>query len=435
MNILYLHSHDTGRWVEPYGHSVATPRLQQLAAEGVLFRQAFCTNPTCSPSRASLLSGQWPHSCGMLGLAHRGFAMNDYSEHLVQILIEAGYRTYLSGIQHEAEDWRTVGYHECIGDRPDAHTRAAEFLRSAPAVSKMGASHSDAAQPFFLSVGFFETHREFPELDSDDEALYVQPPAVYPNAPETRRDFARFRKSAALLDDKIGTVLDALDESGLRDNTLVLCTTDHGPAFPRMKCNLTDAGIGVMLILRGPDGFDGGRIIDGMVSQIDILPTLCELIDLPVPEHAQGHSLMPLVRDECDEVNDAIFAEVNFHGSYEPVRCIRTHRWKYIRRYYEGYLPSCDVGETRSRWLERGWADRPLPAEELYDLELDPSERTNLAADAHFAPVRDPLAGRLDEWMLQTDDPLLNGPIFQPPGTRLLDEPNCQSDAKIPLDL
>jgi arylsulfatase A-like enzyme len=336
----------------------------------------------------------------MLGLAHRGFAMNDYSEHLVQILIEAGYRTYLSGIQHEAEDWRTVGYHECIGDRPDAHTRAAEFLRSAPAVSKMGASHSDAAQPFFLSVGFFETHREFPELDSDDEALYVQPPAVYPNAPETRRDFARFRKSAALLDDKIGTVLDALDESGLRDNTLVLCTTDHGPAFPRMKCNLTDAGIGVMLILRGPDGFDGGRIIDGMVSQIDILPTLCELIDLPVPEHAQGHSLMPLVRDECDEVNDAIFAEVNFHGSYEPVRCVRTHRWKYIRRYYEGYLPSCDVGETRSRWLERGWADRPLPAEELYDLELDPSERTNLAADAHFAPVRDPLAGRLDEWML-----------------------------------
>jgi len=396
MNILYLHSHDTGRWVEPYGHSVATPRLQQLAAEGVLFRQAFCTNPTCSPSRASLLSGQWPHSCGMLGLAHRGFAMNDYSEHLVQILIEAGYRTYLSGIQHEAEDWRTVGYHECIGDRPDAHTRAAEFLRSAPAVSKMGASHSDAAQPFFLSVGFFETHREFPELDSDDEAL---------------------------------------DESGLRDNTLVLCTTDHGPAFPRMKCNLTDAGIGVMLILRGPDGFDGGRIIDGMVSQIEILPTLCELIDLPVPEHAQGHSLMPLVRDECDEVNDAIFAEVNFHGSYEPVRCIRTHRWKYIRRYYEGYLPSCDVGETRSRWLERGWADRPLPAEELYDLELDPSERTNLAADAHFAPVRDPLAGRLDEWMLQTDDPLLNGPIFQPPGTRLLNEPNCQSDAKIPLDL
>ena len=90
-NILYLHSHDTGRYIQPYGYAVPTPNLQRLAEEGVLFRQAFCASPTCSPSRAALLTGMFPHVNGMLGLAHFGFTLNDYSQHIVHTLRRAGY--------------------------------------------------------------------------------------------------------------------------------------------------------------------------------------------------------------------------------------------------------------------------------------------------------------------------------------------------------
>src|SRR5262245_4032488 len=109
-NILYIHSHDTGRYIQPYGHAVPTPNLQRLAEEGVLFRQAFCVAPTCSPSRASLLTGQSAHSSGMLGLAHRGFRLNDYGQHLIHTLRQAGYHSTLIGMQHEAADPTWIGY-------------------------------------------------------------------------------------------------------------------------------------------------------------------------------------------------------------------------------------------------------------------------------------------------------------------------------------
>ena len=423
LNILYIHSHDTGRYIEPYGHPVSTPNLQAFAEEGVLFRQAFCANPTCSPSRSCLLTGQYAHSCEMFGLVNRGFEMPDYGKHIVQLLKRERYHTALSGIQHEAKSPQTIGYDQQLGSRPEAHLKAAEFLGQAP------------AEPFFLSVGFFETHRQFPELTPDDHPEYTIPPATFPDTPEVRVDFTRYKKSAAILDEKVGTVLRALDESGLRDRTLVICTTDHGLAFPRMKCNLTDGGIGVMLMMRGPGGFEGGKTLDAMVSQIDILPTVFELAGIPVPKHAQGLSMLPLVRGEVDAIRKTVFAEVNFHGANEPARCIRTTRWKYIRRFYEGYLPSCDGGETRTLWLDSGGDDRPLPQEMLYDLTLDPCEMNNLVGDPYFAPVLSTLQAELDRWMQETDDPVLYGPLVPPPTHTLPDGPVCVSDAKIPLEV
>jgi arylsulfatase A-like enzyme len=97
-NILYLHSHDTGRYVSPMGYAVPTPNVQRLAGEGTLFRRCFCAAPTCSPSRAALLTGQSAHSSGMLGLAHRGFVLSDYTQHLVSTLKGAGYHTVLAGM-------------------------------------------------------------------------------------------------------------------------------------------------------------------------------------------------------------------------------------------------------------------------------------------------------------------------------------------------
>src|SRR4051794_1165937 len=116
-NILYLHSHDTGRYIQPYGHKIPTPHLQKLATQGVLFRRAFDAAPTCSPSRASLLTGECPHNSGMLGLAHRGFALNDYRRHILHTLRPQGYRSTLIGIQHIAQDPKRIGYDEIVATR------------------------------------------------------------------------------------------------------------------------------------------------------------------------------------------------------------------------------------------------------------------------------------------------------------------------------
>ncbi|MGD2175797.1 MAG: sulfatase-like hydrolase/transferase, partial [Candidatus Brocadiaceae bacterium] len=123
-NILYLHSHDTGRYVRPYGFGVPTPNIQRLAEQGVLFRRSFCTNPTCSASRASLLTGRWPHCNGMTGLAHRGWRLNDYGRHIIHTLHEHDYHSALCGVQHVASfrDGNAsdiIGYREHLGGDPD----------------------------------------------------------------------------------------------------------------------------------------------------------------------------------------------------------------------------------------------------------------------------------------------------------------------------
>src|SRR3712207_5287209 len=288
-NILYLHSHDTGRYVQPYGHPVPTPNIQRLADQGLLFRRAFAAAPVCSGSRAALLTGQSSHSSGMLGLAHRGHRLADYEQHLVHVLHDHGYTSALVGEQHVSEDPRHIGYDRVV--EIDSHRAQAV----APATAATLAELRDH-RPFFLSVGFFETHREYFEPTSVRDALYSLPPANLPDTPETRRDMAAFKASARSLDHGVGAVLNALDEHDLADDTLVIFTTDHGLAFPGAKATLTDRGIGVLLILRGPGGFHGGRVSDALVSQIDLFPTICELAGIDRPSWLQGRSLLPLLR-------------------------------------------------------------------------------------------------------------------------------------------
>src|SRR5690242_3223607 len=222
-NILYIHSHDTGRYVQPYGHAIPTPNIQRLADQGVLFRQAFCAVPTCSGSRACLLTGQYGHNSGMMGLAHRGFSLNDYSQHIVHVLKEAGYWSVLIGEQHIAKRPDVIGFDKVIKIET---TRVSSVAPAAREV--LG---SIPREPFFLSVGFFETHREFFAPSSVRDTLYSQPPVNLPGTPEIRRDMAAFKASARSLDQGVGSVLEALDYEGLQESTLVILTTDHGLAF------------------------------------------------------------------------------------------------------------------------------------------------------------------------------------------------------------
>jgi arylsulfatase A-like enzyme len=426
-NILYLHSHDTGRYIQPYGHQIPTPNIQRLADQGMLFRQAYCAAPTCSGSRAALLTGQWTHSNGMMGLAHRGFALNDYSHHIVHTLRDAGYFSGLIGEQHLSEDPNTLGYDHVV----DIDTTHVQTVAPA-AVDLIGRLPRD--RPFFLSVGFFETHREFFQPTSVRDTLYSLPPANLPDTMATRRDMASYKASARSLDQGVGAVLNALDEHDLADDTLVILTTDHGLAFPGAKATLYDRGIGVLLIMRGPGGFHGGKVSSALISQIDLYPTVCELTGADCPDFLQGRSMLPLMRREVEEINEAVFAELTYHAAYEPQRAIRTGRWKYIRRFGDRMTPvlaNVDDGPSKDLLIESGWGDRPLPREELHDLLFDPQESHDLAADPHYAEVRDALSERLETWMAETGDPLLYGDVPAPPGA-ILNDPDQRSAAEAP---
>ncbi len=414
LNILYVHSHDSGRYLSPYGYAVPTPNLKKLATEGVLFRNAFSAAPTCSPSRASLLTGQCAHQNGMLGLAHRGFSLTDPKRHVIHTLHAIGYKSVLAGIQHVAAKPEQVGYTEIM--RPaskkaaDVATQAVAFLDSKP------------TGPFFLDAGFQETHREYDAPTAEDDARYIQPPAPMPDTPITRKDMAGFHASARKLDRAVGRILDALARNGLAENTLVISTTDHGLAFPRMKCNLTDTGWGVSMILRGPGVLQGGKVVDAMVSHLDIFPTLCELMAIPPPAWLEGKSLLRVLSGTAAEIHDEVFAEVNYHASYEPARAVRTHRYKYIRRWDERHLPvlpNCDDSPSKSLWLEYGWKQKALASEELYDLVFDPNEQNNLAGSEKASGALKEMRGRLEAWMKRTNDPLLRGAVAAPAGAKV----------------
>ena len=250
---------------------------------------------------------------------------------------------------------------------------------------------------------------------------------------------ADYVRAAAEFDYSIGAVMEALDRTGLAENTLVIATTDHGIDFPGMKCTLTDHGLGVLLICRGPGDFTGGRVLDGLVSHVDIFPTLCDLLDIEPPEWLQGVSFLPMVRGDTKFVREEIHGEVTYHGVYEPTRCVRTERWKYIRRFddvlpphsaeggawprtspFERPLPNTGPGVSRNVLIDYGAGDRLPPAEELFDLVMDPMERINLADDPKFERVLTHMRSRLTRWMTESEDTLLaeEGPATGPDAIR-----------------
>ncbi|MFO7958333.1 MAG: sulfatase [Candidatus Brocadiia bacterium] len=414
-NILYIHSHDTGRCIQPYGHPVPTPNLHRLAEQGVMFRNAFSVAPSCSPSRAGMLTGQYPHQCGMFGLAHVGWSLDDYRRHLLHTLREqADYYSKLVGFQHVI-DWpeaRKIGYDEVWGGNNDALAHqvvgpATEFLRNAP------------DRPWFFSVGIIQTHRLAPHQffhrdEPKGDARHIRPPGPLPDHPTVRADFADFAESARELDEAVGTVLDELERQGLAGDTLVIATTDHGIPFPRCKCTLYDGGTGVYLIMRGPGGFAGGRVIEPLASHIDVFPTLCDLLEIDTPHWLEGRSLLPLVRGEADSIREEVFTEQTYHVRLCPLRAVRTERYKLIRSF--GPRPVLYGGDGPTQRLYREWGHEEAVSEgdELYDLHLDPQENRNLIEDPAHTEVRESLNGRLEQWMRRTGDPLVEGEIPEP---------------------
>ena len=396
----------------------------------MLFRQAFSAAPTCSPSRASFMTGMHPHCAGMLGLQHRSFSLAQPKCHIASFLKQCGYRTVLSGVEHTSSNPAQVGYDLVLSNQDTNYPATADDPPAAPAAAKF--LHDIGDQPFFLSVGLNETHRPFPSpepstFEHEDER-YCTPPRPLPDTPQIRRDFAAFKASARHMDDAYGLVLDALSQAGLAENTLVCCFTDHGLQFPRNMCNLTDHGIGVYLVIRGPGGFssrtvNAGLVVDELSSLIDLFPTVCDVCELPKPDWLQGVSLTPIVNERIS-VRDQIQAQINYHASYEPTRCVRTRRYKYIRRFDRRsalVLSNVDQSPSKTQLLNFGWNDQQRETEMLFDLAFDPDEVNNLTAPPAMAQTLTQMRQRLDQWMRDTHDPLCAGPVPAPRGARLND--------------
>jgi arylsulfatase A-like enzyme len=426
MNVLYINTHDTGRMINVYGQAVITPNLQELGKDAIVFTEAFSCGPTCSPSRAALLTGLYPHQNGMLGLAQRGFSLTDPHQHLASYLNSQGYHTVISGLQHEVgsyldinvEKLKELGYQDvlttdtkpykkeelCAWDRQNV-IKAIEWLKS-----------YQGNKPFMLTYGMHSTHRPFPvDVDAQIDARYVKPINPVYNNEENRSDLARFMTSVKAADENVGLLIKALKESGHYDDTIVIFTTDHGVAVPFNKCTLNDAGIGVSMILRVPGSKRNGTVYDGLFSQIDLFPTLCDLLAIQKPDYLQGQSFAELITEGKEIEDEAIFAEINFHTSYEPVRCVRTKRYKYICYYDKLWdkinLSNIDESQPKDFLMKHGLAEKHKYQEGLFDLYYDPEEQNNLCANPNYAKIKTELKAKLDEHLIETNDPILKGPL------------------------
>lgn len=420
-NILLVTCHDLGKRLGCYGvRGLTTPALDTLAREGVLFENAFSTAPLCSPSRGALLTGVHPHVNGLMGLVNRGWNLPGTYPTLPELFRRHGYTTTLFGLQHERKEPVEVGYDAHIHpQRPHTcETVSAEFdswLRA----------RGRADRPFFASVGFFETHRPFkdPRYKADDPASVDVPPYL-PDAPEVREDLADLHGMVFAVDAAMDRILAALEETMAARNTLVIFTTDHGIAFPRAKATLYDPGIETALLMRWPAGFEKARRFPHLVSNVDLFPTILEAAGLPVPAHAEGRSLMPLLRGDNFEMRREVFAGKTWHDVYDPIRAIRTEKFKYIRNFpgdggaAASSRPALslpvDIEQSPSRKALAAKGDphlAPRAEDELYDLTQDPHELNNVAHVRAYAPAVAELRARLLRWMEETNDPLLQGPV------------------------
>ena len=412
-------AHDLGRHLYCYGvESVVSPYLDLMAARGVKFDKAFATAPQCSSSRASLATGLYPHTNGVMGLAHPGFdwELAPGATHAAAIFGNLGFETHLFGLQHVSLHPERLGFEHMhpatnedgLATGSTVATAVEQFLKNDVGERQM-----------YLEINFEETHRPY-DLGGVDarESEGVAIPAYLPAGPEARTELTGLQRAIRAMDSAVGRVLAALDRAGRAERALVVFTTDHGLAMPRAKCTLYDSGLEIALIICWPNGGIGSGVVRSeLVSNIDVLPTLLEVCGAAIPAGIQGRSLLPLLRGQTYQPRHAIFAEKTFHSYYDPMRCIRTQHHKYIHNFETAF--NVEVPGD----IQQGPIFRANPSRystdrasliEVYDLDTDPLEERNLAGKPIIETVEQRLSGELWSWMRETHDPLLDGPIASP---------------------
>lgn len=423
-NILFCIADD---WSWPhagaYGDKVVrTPVFDRIAAEGVLFTRAFCAAPSCTPSRAAILTGQMPHRLeaggNLWGLLPARFPV--YPD----LLEKAGY--------HVGQQGKGWGPGKVV-DRPrnPAGPRARsfeQFLQSAP-----------AGKPFCFWFGGTDPHRPY-DLGSGEEqglkAANVVVPPYLPDAPAVRSDILDYYAEVQRFDRQVGQMVDLLERAGKLDDTIVVVTSDNGMPFPRCKANVYDSGSHMPLAVRWGAKVKGGRRVDAFVSLSDLCPTFLEAAGLKPTPDMTGRSILGLVTSsDHGRGRDRVFIERERHANVRegdrsyPVRALRTDRYLYVRNLRPDLWPAgdpqvwkavgpfgdIDPGPTKALILSQRddlkmapffrLACAKRPSDELYDLAKDPHQVVNVATDPAYADALQQLRRDADEWMQQTHDP------------------------------
>lgn len=405
-----------------YGNpGIRTPNIDRLAAEGLLFTNAMLTISSCSPSRCSILTSRYPHNLETAAELHG--ALPAGIPLLPGLLRAAGYYTVQSGKAHFGEtpdrvtgpalaafDVTGDGERDELSGGHGGENRWVDRLRARPADC-----------PFFMWFAAHDAHRVW---DADSFTGFAQPrdvrvPPGLVDTPATRADLAHYYDEIMRFDHAIGEVVRELRRQNILEQTVIIVLADNGRPFPRSKTRLYEDGIKPPLIVRWPAVIPQPARTDALVSSIDLAPTILELAGVARPETFQGVSLLPVLRDPRATVRDYAFAEQNWHNFTAHVRMVKQGDFVYMRNAWPAlplpgasdtfYTPSADaLKEQRARGsltvLQADVFLQPRPAEEFYDLSVDPLQAHNLAGVAPPPPELARLRAVLQQWTEETGD-------------------------------
>ncbi|MEM9672981.1 MAG: sulfatase [Cyclobacteriaceae bacterium] len=408
-----------------YGHpTIRTPNIDRLARQGMRFDQAFLTTSSCSPSRSSIITGQYPHSTDAEQL-HWPLPVEQVT--FVEKLRQAGYWTGQAGKWHLGE---------AVKDRFDTIMDVSTSGFQLPAKGQAMVQQANesgcedwlpllesrpSGQPFFLWLAALDPHRDYRpnSIAQPHTRTDVVVPPYLPDTPEVRDDLALYYDEISRLDDYVGRLLEALEQQEIAENTLVLFISDNGRPFPRDKTTLYDGGIKTPWIVHWPKAVIPASTCASLVSAIDIAPTFLKLAGLePLPTF-RGQDFSPLLSQPDEPIREFIYAEDHWHDFEDYTRAVRTTRFKYIRNFYDDLpnTPSADAlrsptFQTMLQLKEEGELTlaqqacfvAPRPAEELYDTQQDPHELVNLATDPKYTETLKAMRKTMTEIREQTQD-------------------------------
>lgn len=406
-NIVLVIADDIG-WgdIGCYGNKdVKTPNIDALGSSGLVLNNMYLTASSCSPSRCSIITGRYPHNTGAPEL-HDPLPGSQVM--FPEMLKQAGYYTALSGKNHMGSSVKKAFDMISPGKGPGAEEDWVTILKARP-----------ANKPFFMWFASNDAHRDWQFDENGDEynpeSIGV-PPMLY-NGPETRKDITGYYHEISRLDHYVGKVIEELKRQGVFENTYVIFMSDNGSPFPRNKVRLYDSGIKSPFILIGP-GIKASRT-NSLLSAIDIAPTILDIAGVETDRRIQGKSFFGVLQDPRSVIRDFVFAEHNWHVFQGYERMVRYGNWVYIRN---GFPERQNLaGESarnfpagRELWnaYEKGLLNdnqkdvflKPRSPEELYNLNADPFQFTNLASSGGNKNILLYLSGVLDKWIEETGD-------------------------------
>jgi arylsulfatase A-like enzyme len=426
-NILYCLADDWG-WPHAgvYGDRVVhTPTFDRVAREGMRFNYCFSAASSCTPSRAAMLTGQYPHRLEE-GSCLWGFLPKKFPVY-PDLLEKAGYAVGSTRKGWGPGDFRAGGFTR----NPAGPTfkDLAAFLKALP-----------DGKPFCFWFGSNDPHRPYERGAGAGSGLKTNQVAVPPFWPDngiSRNDVLDYYWKVERFDREVGELLDLLDKNGMLTNTIVIMTGDNGWPFPRCKASLYDGGTRQPLAVRWPAQCRAGQVCDDFISLMDLAPTCLEAAGLkPLPEMTGRSFLGLLTGAETSGSRNTVFLERERHANVRagnvgyPVRAIRTREFLYLRNLRPDRWPAgdpqahkdpkrtfgdCDDGPTKNYILDH--RDEPgmqqvfqlcfgkRPTEELYDLSKDPHQINNVAGQPAYAAAQKQLRAQLDQWMKDTADP------------------------------